>query len=126
MPITILDYTKSVIGEKDTYTAEDFHSAGVEMIGGCQGCNATLAAYNAYPSKSGYWRCAGCIGDTGFPTVADFVNSDTEAVTSETDLAAEHRARSLHCPACGAVENVRADTFEDTFECGDCGAVWLI
>jgi hypothetical protein len=74
MPITILDYVKFQIGEKDSYSAEDFHSAGVDIMGGCEGCAATIAGYNAYPSRSGYWRCADCIGNTGFATVEDFIN----------------------------------------------------
>ena len=76
MPITILDYVKSVVGDKDFYTAEDCLASGVDIIGGCQICAATIAIYNAYPSTSGYWRCADCIGDTGFATVADFTPSN--------------------------------------------------
>ena len=72
MPITILDYVKSVVGDKDLYTAEDCLASGVDILGGCQGCHATIAVYNAYPSTSGYWRCADCIGDDGYATVADF------------------------------------------------------
>ena len=74
MPITILDYVKDQIGEKTTYTAEDFSRAGVDIIGGCEVCGATLAGYNAYPAKSGYWRCADCIYDDGFATAEDFIN----------------------------------------------------
>jgi hypothetical protein len=72
MPITIVDYVKSIVGDKPAYHAEDFYGNGVAMTGGCQHCYATLAAYNAYPSRTGYWRCADCIGDTGFATVAEF------------------------------------------------------
>ena len=72
MPITILDYVKSVVGDKDLYTAEDCLASGVDILGGCQGCQAIIACYNAYPSTTGYWRCADCIGETGFATVADF------------------------------------------------------
>src|SRR5215468_2812495 len=74
MPITILDYVKSVVGEKDCYPAEDFSRLGVAIVGGCEGCTATIAAYNAYPSTSGYWRCADCINDTGFATVEEYVH----------------------------------------------------
>jgi hypothetical protein len=116
MPITILDYVKSVVGEKDFYTAEDCLISGVDIIGGCQSCAATIAVYNAYPSTSGSWRCADCIGDTGFATVADFTARTATTVT---------------CPLCG-----NADTISETriaifdaeddpaLECGDCGAVW--
>ena len=75
MPITILDYVKSVVGDKDLYTAEDCLASGVDILGGCQGCHAVIGCYNAYPSTSGYWRCADCIGDDGFATVADFTAS---------------------------------------------------
>jgi hypothetical protein len=78
MPITILDYVKSKAGEKDSYSAGDFRSYGVEMLGGCEICQATIAAYNAYPSKSGYWRCADCIGSNGFDTVEEFIKDETE------------------------------------------------
>jgi hypothetical protein len=114
MPITILDYVKTVVGDKDTYAAEDFHRSGVAMTGGCQLCAATIACYNAYPSKSGYWRCADCIGGSGYPTVADFTGSMS----------------AVACPACGNTDNLsetritteRAEEY--ALECGDCGEVW--
>jgi hypothetical protein len=116
MPITILDYVKSVVGDKPVYDGEDFLTAGVSIIGGCQSCAATIAAYNAYPSASGYWRCADCIGDNGFATVADF-----KARTSATAA----------CPYCGNTDTIsetRIPTAECdgelALECGDCGEVW--
>ena len=115
MPITILDYVKSVVGDKDFYTAEDCLISGVDIIGGCQSCAATIAVYNAYPSTSGYWRCADCIGQDGFATIATFTAS--MSVTS--------------CPSCGNTDTIgetRITTGERTdeyaLECGDCGAVW--
>jgi hypothetical protein len=115
MPITILDYVKSVVGDKDFYTAEDCLISGVDIIGGCQACAATIAVYNAYPSTSGYWRCAACIGDTGFATVTDFTA----------------RATATACPLCGNIDTISEThiaTFDDehdpALECGDCGAVW--
>jgi hypothetical protein len=116
MPITILDYVKSVAGDKDLYTAEDCLASGVDILGGCQGCHATIAAYNAYPSTSGYWRCADCIGTDGFATVADFTG---------------HEAAIAVCPSCGNADIIgetRITTSERTeeyaLECGDCGEVW--
>jgi hypothetical protein len=115
MPVTILDYVKSVVGDKDLYTAEDCLAAGVDILGGCQSCHATIAAYNAYPSTCGYWRCAQCIGDTGFATVADFKN---------------HPSASTGCPYCGNTETISetritTETGEAyALECGDCGEVW--
>jgi len=115
MPITILDYVKSVVGDKDFYTAEDCLTSGVDILGGCQGCQATIAACNAYPSTSGYWRCADCIGTDGFATVADFTAHDTATAA---------------CPACGSTDNlseIRITTGERAegyaLEC-ECGEVW--
>jgi hypothetical protein len=116
MPITILDYVKSVVGDKDLYTAEDCLASGVDILGGCQGCAATIAAYNAYPSTSGYWRCADCIGQDGFATVAEF-KTCTFAITT--------------CPACGNADTIsetRITTSERSgelaLECGHCGEAW--
>ncbi|MFE0152833.1 hypothetical protein ACFWY5_37215 [Nonomuraea sp. NPDC059007] len=72
MSITILDYVAAKVGIKDSYTSNDHVTHGVNIIGGCESCDATIASYNAYPSKTGYWRCAHCIGDSGYPTVAAF------------------------------------------------------
>jgi hypothetical protein len=116
MPITILDYVTSVVGPKDFYTAEDCLTSGVDIIGGCQTCGATIAAYNAYPSTSGYWCCANCIGDTGFATITDFT-----AHTATTS-----------CPSCGNTDTISETlvaTWERTayaLECGDCGEVWQL
>ena len=116
MPITILDYVKSAVGDKDFYTAEDCLASGVDILGGCQGCGAVIAVYNAYPSTSGYWRCADCIGQDGFATVADFT---------------AHEAAIAACPACDNTDDIseirittgeRAEEY--ALECGDCGKVW--
>jgi len=115
MPITILDYVKSVVGDKDLYTAEDCLISGVDILGGCQGCHATLGCYNAYPSTSGYWRCADCIGDDGYATIVDFTAS----------------MPATACPSCGntdTISEIRVTTGERAeeyaLECGDCGEVW--
>ena len=118
MPITILDYVKSVVGDKDFYTVEDCLTSGVDIMGGCQGCQASIAAYNAYPSKCGSWRCADCIGENGFATIADFTAYEAAIVT---------------CPACGnpdIISETRVTTGEHAegyvLECGDCGETWRL
>ena len=116
MPITILDYVKSVVGDKDFYTAEDCLISGVDIIGGCQACAATIAIYNAYPSTSGYWRCAGCIGDTGFATVTDF--------TARTTATATARSAETPTPSAKLASPPSMTTHDPALECGDCGAVW--
>lgn len=45
---------------------------GLEILGGCEVCGASIAAYNACPSQTGYWRCSsGCIADEGYASAAD-------------------------------------------------------
>ena len=99
MPITILDYVKSVAGDKDLYTAEDCLACGVDILGGCQGCQATIAVYNAYPSTSGYWRCADCIGDDGYATVADFTAHQAAPWPARPAAAPTTSARPASPPA---------------------------
>ena len=51
----------------------EFARVDLPIIGGCEVCGATVAAFNAAPSTSGYLRCVrGCIGDLGFATVEAF------------------------------------------------------
>ena len=75
MTITIFDLALFRLGfpeDEDSLTGEDFEKAGLEVLGGCEVCGASLAAYNACPSKSGFWRCAsGCIGDDGWSSVEE-------------------------------------------------------
>ncbi len=63
--ITVMQWADFRLG-RPASTEADFFEAKLAMIGGCRGCGATIAAYNAYPSRSGYWACADCIGDRGF------------------------------------------------------------
>jgi hypothetical protein len=64
------------------YSAGAFAEVGIPFMGGCYNCHAMLAAYNAYPSKIGYWLDAECIEgtDLGFETVEDF-----EAFSNDED-----------------------------------------
>jgi hypothetical protein len=124
MPITVLDYVKSVVGDKDTYTTADISYSDVLRMGGgpCEICRTDFgigAAYPpAYPSTSGYWRCASCIGGTGFTTVADFTAHEDSIVT---------------CPACGTtaiLHEARMGCCDNCrkqgFECGHCGEFWQL
>jgi hypothetical protein len=111
MAITILDYVKSVIGDKPSYYAEDFDRCGVDMFGGCERCETTIAAYNAYPSRWGYWRCAECIGSTGYATIREFTSQGLG---------------DYSCPACGApghVIEVEGGT-ACSLTCRQCGTSW--
>jgi hypothetical protein len=134
MFITILDYVKDQTGEKKIYTAEDFAATGVDILGGCEICGATLAGYNAYPAKSGYWRCADCLCDDGFATVEEFINFTTAAEFLSHDItarraapdAAEDTSTGLaSCPACGGVQHI-TEIWDCVFKCGDCGSTWRL
>lgn len=54
------------------YSAAEFERVGFAIVGGCNVCHATIAAYNAYPAKTGYWHCEDCIGALGFESVEEF------------------------------------------------------
>lgn len=73
--ITTLDIAKAEGATADTNGAismEQFDTRGLPMFGGCEVCGASITAYNAYPSKSGFLRCNDCIDDHGYQTVEEF------------------------------------------------------
>lgn len=76
MTITILDLAKARGAQPEpegTYSAASLAAVGFELLGGCASCGATIAAYNAHPSRTGFWRCGECIdGRLGFASVAEF------------------------------------------------------
>jgi hypothetical protein len=117
-PITILDYVEHVVGPQSSYTALDIEAAGVPLMGGCEHCAATIAAYNAYPSRSGNWRCADCIGDTGFATVEDFADWDSARAPDQPD-------DPISCPSCRTARNV-TEIAAHLFACSDCEATWTL
>lgn len=82
MPITILQVAESrgVEESKDgSISMAAFHKVGLEMFGGCCLCEASIAAYNAYPSRAGFWKCGDCIDDDGYETTEDFNASELDA-----------------------------------------------
>ena len=116
MPITILDYVKSVVGDKDLYTAEDCLASGVDILGGCQGCHAIIALLQRLPVHLRVLALRRLHRRDGFATVADFT---------------AHEAAIAACPSCGntdTISEIRITTGERTegyaLECGDCGEVW--
>ena len=69
--ITVLQLAEYRLS-RPAVTGSDFEEAGLPMLGGCEVCHASIAAYNACPSTSGYIRCAsGCIGDSGWTSVEE-------------------------------------------------------
>lgn len=78
--ITILDVAYTRLGKSGgNLTGGDFESVGLQIMGGCEGCGASLAAYNAYPSTTGYWRCRDCLCGAGFKTVEEFEKAELRA-----------------------------------------------
>lgn len=77
-PITILDVAKAWGVKEDEHgiPAEEFDRLGLPMLGGCQSCGASIACYNAAPTKTGYLSCAndeGCIDEEiAFFSVEEF------------------------------------------------------
>lgn len=72
--VTVMDlclYRLGMDPDTPSMTYEEFQKASLPMMGGCQGCGATVAAYNSFPSTTGYLRCRDCIEDLGFKTVEE-------------------------------------------------------
>lgn len=75
----------------------EYLRVGVPHTAGCESCKAFLEPDAAYPSKTGYVRCADCIGDLGYETVqeanADIFDDEGEEADAirrlQTELAAE-------------------------------------
>ena len=68
--ITIADLAKFRLG-RDAVSGSDFGEASLPIMGGCEVCYASIAAYNAYPSLSGFIRCAAHIGDDGWESAEE-------------------------------------------------------
>jgi hypothetical protein len=73
-PITIMEAATHMLG-RSAMNGADYQEAGLPIMGGCEHCGASIAAYNAYPSTSGYLRCADCIGPDGYATADAFVKA---------------------------------------------------
>ena len=81
--ITMDDVAKAWGVQEDSdncISMAEYERVGLNMLGGCECCGASIAIYNAYPAKSGFWRCSDCIGEDGFKTVKDF---EKEGYTNE-------------------------------------------
>lgn len=101
-PVTIMDVALAWGAEADEaggMTGEAFDRLGLPFLGGCEGCEATIAAYNAYPSRSGFLRCDDCVGvgdpdHLGYATVRAFerdyprpANAPARALDPEAEAA---------------------------------------
>jgi hypothetical protein len=110
--ITILDLALSR-GAKEVdgrISGDEFNRLGLPIMGGCEYCGATIGAYNAYPSKSGYLRCSDCIGSDGFETTQEYEEwekpkcqtcADTERLINELGGISELENYTYVCNECG-------------------------
>jgi hypothetical protein len=74
--VTILDCAVARGAEPDqdgNFTMGDIETVGLPFFGGCHVCHASVACYNAHPSKTNFLRCRTCIGVLGFATTDEFV-----------------------------------------------------
>lgn len=78
MPITIHELAvERGIHDDGTgqFSGQDYEDVGLAILGGCFACSATIAAYNACPSRQGFWFCQDCIGEYGYESAAE-ANAD--------------------------------------------------
>ena len=68
MSITIHELATFRLGRQPS-AGEDYERVELQEEGGCGACGAWITAREAYPARSGYWRCGSCIDppDPGSP-----------------------------------------------------------
>ena len=75
MAVTILELAKHRGAEEveGSINGAEFEKVGLPIMGGCEICGATIAAYNACPTRTGYLRCnrEECLGYEGFENVEE-------------------------------------------------------
>ena len=79
MTITILDlaiHRGAKVSEDGSINGAEIEKTGLPFMGGCCRCQATIAAYNAAPTTTGYIACASeCAEGIGYATVEE-ANAD--------------------------------------------------
>src|SRR5689334_11326594 len=87
MSITIHDLAlfRGIEEADGGFSGGEYLRVKLPFMGGCEVCHATLAPYNAYPSKSGMLRCAECILDSGYETVEE-ANADIFGDEDDTEM----------------------------------------
>lgn len=74
----------------DTVSGDELAEYGISILGGCGHCQAQLAAYNGYPSKSGYWSCRECLSDEdGIYSLQDWEKMTVDEFVKACDEAEE-------------------------------------
>lgn len=117
----------SVVDQKGALNGADFQRIGLPMFGGCVSCEASIAAYNAYPTTTGYLMCKDCVCDeVGFETTDAFeawCEAEDERESEEWPDAAEDEA----CPGCDGLGRPlnKGENYEGLSKCKNCRG-WLI
>jgi hypothetical protein len=74
-PVTILQLALYRLGlpadHPGSLDGAQFEGVGLPIMGGCERCHASIAAYNAHPSLTGFLQCSDCIADLGYATVEE-------------------------------------------------------
>ena len=120
--VTILDCAVARGAKPDedgNITMGDIEDVGLPFFGGCQVCHASIACFNAYPSKTNYLRCRSCIGSLGFATTDEF---ETWCKQFDHDSPPDDDGDDGPCRECGCNE-CDSDGYElitgDEFETED-------
>jgi hypothetical protein len=104
--ITLLDYLSERTSPSGTGSGP---VCDVPVPGGSERCHTAITSHNAYFARFGTLRCADCIGDDGFATVAD--------------LELFGQTGTLPCSGCGhpvQPSNVSPDGISSTYQCPAC------
>jgi hypothetical protein len=108
IPVTLSDYLSALAA-----SASESHPGrgrDAAIPGGCERCHTAITSHTAHFARFGTLRCADCIGDDGFATVAD--------------LELFRRTGTLPCSGCGQLaqpSQVSPDGLSATYQCRACG-----
>ena len=98
-PVTILAlalHRGAKTDERGAISGSEFYRVGLDFLGGCARCHATVGAYNACPTRRGVWLCTDCVGEDGWDDPADC----NLAVFGEADPWIGEDGSSIVCPVC--------------------------
>ena len=74
-----LDRQAGIVHPDDRMTGADLDRLRLPMFGGCAICEASLAAFNAVPTRSGFLACEDCASpEAGYETLVDFLADNAE------------------------------------------------
>jgi hypothetical protein len=106
-PITLADYFAERASPSEPYLGPVSNDL---VDGGCERCRTPITTRTAYLARFGTLRCADCIGDDGFATVADLERfgrtgilpcSGCGHLVPPSDEPRDGITYTYRCPACG-------------------------